>query len=202
MELLLLPCGHPVCPLQGPSFPTSPCAADSGAVAARARVCQRAEHSFAGVPCGIMDQLIALLGQKGHALLIDCRSGAPLGLSQLVSGAPGWNVPTAWPGKQSLGLVISPMLNSTPGPLRRPWCRWQTPSWPCSSLTPTSATLWAPASTRCDGASVKRWPGRWARRAFGRCSWRSLRVRVGLLPGDGWAPCCALCVALALLPVP
>nr|XP_008511563.1 PREDICTED: galactokinase [Equus przewalskii] len=47
---------------------------DSGAVAARAQVCQRAEHSFAGVPCGIMDQLIALLGQKGHALLIDCRS--------------------------------------------------------------------------------------------------------------------------------
>lgn len=39
-------------------------------------MCQRAEHSFAGVPCGIMDQLIALLGQKGHALLIDCRSGA------------------------------------------------------------------------------------------------------------------------------
>ncbi|XP_013361430.1 PREDICTED: galactokinase isoform X1 [Chinchilla lanigera] len=61
-----------LCP--GPSFPTSPCAADSGAVAARAHVCQRAEHSFAGVPCGIMDQLIALLGQKGHALLIDCRS--------------------------------------------------------------------------------------------------------------------------------
>ncbi|XP_059853989.1 galactokinase isoform X1 [Delphinus delphis] len=47
---------------------------DSGTIAARARVCQRAEHSFAGVPCGIMDQLIALLGQKGHALLIDCRS--------------------------------------------------------------------------------------------------------------------------------
>lgn len=47
---------------------------DSGAIAARAQVCQRAEHSFAGVPCGIMDQLIALLGQKGHALLIDCRS--------------------------------------------------------------------------------------------------------------------------------
>ncbi|CAO2646110.1 Galk1 [Lemmus lemmus] len=55
-------------------FPTSPCAADSGSIAARAQVCQRAEHSFAGVPCGIMDQLIALLGQKGYALLIDCRS--------------------------------------------------------------------------------------------------------------------------------
>ncbi|XP_053425535.1 galactokinase isoform X3 [Nycticebus coucang] len=47
---------------------------DSGVIAARAQVCQLAEHSFAGVPCGIMDQLIALLGQKGHALLIDCRS--------------------------------------------------------------------------------------------------------------------------------
>ncbi|XP_025323788.1 galactokinase isoform X2 [Canis lupus baileyi] len=47
---------------------------DSGSVAARAQVCQQAEHSFAGVPCGIMDQLIALLGQEGHALLIDCRS--------------------------------------------------------------------------------------------------------------------------------
>ncbi|XP_034360358.1 galactokinase [Arvicanthis niloticus] len=47
---------------------------DSGSIAARAQVCQRAEHSFAGVPCGIMDQIIALLGQKGYALLIDCRS--------------------------------------------------------------------------------------------------------------------------------
>uniref|UniRef100_F6X2B4 Galactokinase 1 n=1 Tax=Callithrix jacchus TaxID=9483 RepID=F6X2B4_CALJA len=47
---------------------------DSGTMAARAQVCQRAEHSFAGVPCGIMDQLISLMGQRGHALLIDCRS--------------------------------------------------------------------------------------------------------------------------------
>lgn len=74
---LLFQCGHPVCLLLDRCFPTSPCAADSGAIAARARVCQRAEHSFAGVPCGIMDQLIALLGQKGYALLIDCRSGPP-----------------------------------------------------------------------------------------------------------------------------
>uniref|UniRef100_F7AXE0 Galactokinase n=2 Tax=Ornithorhynchus anatinus TaxID=9258 RepID=F7AXE0_ORNAN len=47
---------------------------DSGQVVARAQVCQRAEHSFAGVPCGIMDQLISVLGQEDHALLIDCRS--------------------------------------------------------------------------------------------------------------------------------
>ncbi len=48
----------------------------------RAKLCQRAEHEFAGVPCGIMDQLASVLGREGHALLIDCRtldvSGAPM----------------------------------------------------------------------------------------------------------------------------
>uniref|UniRef100_A0AAG5CNN5 Galactokinase n=1 Tax=Anopheles atroparvus TaxID=41427 RepID=A0AAG5CNN5_ANOAO len=38
-----------------------------------AKVCQRAEHTFANVPCGIMDQLIAIGGRADHALLIDCR---------------------------------------------------------------------------------------------------------------------------------
>lgn len=35
---------------------------------------QRAENNFVGVQCGIMDQYISSLGQKEHALLIDCRS--------------------------------------------------------------------------------------------------------------------------------
>ena len=39
-----------------------------------ARACQEAEHTFAGVPCGIMDQLISVRAERGHALLIDCRS--------------------------------------------------------------------------------------------------------------------------------
>lgn len=39
-----------------------------------AKLCQRAEHTFANVPCGIMDQLIAIGGRADHALLIDCRS--------------------------------------------------------------------------------------------------------------------------------
>ena len=34
---------------------------------------QKAENSFVGMHCGIMDQLIACLGQSDHALLIDCR---------------------------------------------------------------------------------------------------------------------------------
>ncbi len=35
---------------------------------------QRAENKWVGVNCGIMDQLISAAGQKGHALLIDCRT--------------------------------------------------------------------------------------------------------------------------------
>jgi galactokinase len=38
----------------------------------RALLCQRAEHEFAGVPCGIMDQLAVGAGKAGHALLLDC----------------------------------------------------------------------------------------------------------------------------------
>ncbi|MBT7170995.1 MAG: galactokinase, partial [Phycisphaerales bacterium] len=40
-----------------------------------ALLCQKAEHDFAGTPCGIMDQAISALGQDGHALLLDCVSG-------------------------------------------------------------------------------------------------------------------------------
>ena len=41
---------------------------------ALAKAAQRAENQFVGVNCGIMDQFISVLGQKSHALLIDCRS--------------------------------------------------------------------------------------------------------------------------------
>ena len=40
-----------------------------------AALARRAENVFAGVPSGIMDQIAALLGRAGHALLLDCRSG-------------------------------------------------------------------------------------------------------------------------------
>ena len=41
---------------------------------AKALLCQWAEHEYAGMPCGIMDQFISAMGRAGHALLIDCRS--------------------------------------------------------------------------------------------------------------------------------
>jgi len=40
----------------------------------KAKICQLAEHNWAGVPCGIMDQLVSFAGKEDHALLIDCRS--------------------------------------------------------------------------------------------------------------------------------
>ena len=38
-----------------------------------ARITQRSENEYVGVPCGIMDQSISLMGRAGHALLLDCR---------------------------------------------------------------------------------------------------------------------------------
>jgi len=39
-----------------------------------AMLCQRAEHEFAGVPCGVMDQCASVLCIRDHLLLLDCRS--------------------------------------------------------------------------------------------------------------------------------
>jgi len=40
----------------------------------RAQLCREAEHEYAGVPCGIMDQLAVNCGLENHALGIDCRT--------------------------------------------------------------------------------------------------------------------------------
>jgi galactokinase len=39
----------------------------------KARLCRQAEHEFAGVPCGLMDQLASVMGDASGALLIDCQ---------------------------------------------------------------------------------------------------------------------------------
>ena len=41
----------------------------------KALLAQKAEHDFAGVPCGIMDQYASAFGKEGKLVLIDCRSG-------------------------------------------------------------------------------------------------------------------------------
>jgi len=50
----------------------------SGATLPRTRlaaICREAEHRWAGVDCGIMDQLAVLCGRRDAALRIDCASG-------------------------------------------------------------------------------------------------------------------------------
>ncbi len=37
-----------------------------------AATCRTAEREFAGVPCGVMDQIASTAGNEGHAILIDC----------------------------------------------------------------------------------------------------------------------------------
>jgi galactokinase len=39
-----------------------------------AKLCQRSEREFVGVPCGIMDQYISVFGREHSAVKIDCRS--------------------------------------------------------------------------------------------------------------------------------
>jgi len=58
-----------------------------------ARIAQKAENVYVGMPCGIMDQSVSIMGEKGSALLLDCRdlstkhipfNISPLGLELLV----------------------------------------------------------------------------------------------------------------------
>ncbi|MDR2756434.1 MAG: galactokinase, partial [Planctomycetaceae bacterium] len=43
----------------------------------KALLCQKAEHLYAHMPCGIMDQFISAMGRESHAMLLDCRSRVP-----------------------------------------------------------------------------------------------------------------------------
>ena len=54
------------------AFQVSSCLAVDGVK--RAQLCQKAENEFVGMRCGIMDQYVISMGQRDHALLIDCRS--------------------------------------------------------------------------------------------------------------------------------
>lgn len=43
----------------------------------KALLCQKAEHDFAHVPCGIMDQFASAFGKTNRLVMIDCRTGEP-----------------------------------------------------------------------------------------------------------------------------
>ena len=39
----------------------------------KALACQKAEHEYANVPCGIMDQFVCTMAKAGCAFLLDCK---------------------------------------------------------------------------------------------------------------------------------
>ena len=87
-----------------------------------ARVAQRAEHEFAGMRCGIMDQMIACHGRAGAALLLDTRSLARPVAAAAAGGARG--------GLQHDGRATRwRRVSTTRG---APTAR---PAWPCSRAT-------------------------------------------------------------------
>ena len=56
---------------------------------ALAKLCQTAEHEYAGVPCGIMDQAAVLNCREGHLLLLDCDSET---FEHALFDAPDWRL--------------------------------------------------------------------------------------------------------------
>ena len=57
-----------------------------------AKLCQDAERRSSGVPCGLMDQLACLYGERGRALFIDCRDLAV--------------TPVPWPGSDYAVVIV------------------------------------------------------------------------------------------------
>ncbi len=90
-----------------------------------ARLCQRAEREFVGMPCGIMDQYISVFGEEHAAICIDCRS-----LKHQVVRLPGrrrrswpstpWSS-TSWPAPHTKNAPSS-------APPRWRWCAAAIPS--------------------------------------------------------------------------
>ena len=82
------------------------------APAQKALLCQEAEHRFAGVPCGIMDQFASVFGLEDHLLLLDCQTQAV--------------TPVALKDRSVTFLVINTNvrheLGSSAYPLRRAQC--------------------------------------------------------------------------------
>ncbi|MFC0600278.1 galactokinase [Streptomyces palmae] len=67
-----------------------------------ARLCQRAENRFVGVPCGIMDQTASACCTAGHALFLDTRALSPRGPE---GGDGGRQVPFD-PAARGLRLLV------------------------------------------------------------------------------------------------
>jgi galactokinase len=79
---------------------------------------QRAEHLATGVPCGVQDQLAALCGVEGHALLLDCRTlefepiAIPAAARVVIvhSGVPRTLAGSPWATRRAEALALAERL--------------------------------------------------------------------------------------------
>jgi len=106
----------------------------------KALLCQKAEHHYAGMPCGIMDQFTSVLGQASHLLLLDCRSTEV----QLV--------PLADPDVEVLiiNTNVKHELTGSEYPLRRSQCETAARTMGVRSLRDASPALLAEFSASLD----------------------------------------------------
>jgi galactokinase len=121
------------------------CAAQLDRIA-KALLCQRAEHSYAQVPCGIMDGFIATVARAGHVLLLDCRSHET-----------EW-LPLADPAVSVLVINtrVRHQLANSQYPLRQRECRAAAAALGVATLREASPQMLSERAAAMDGASFRR----------------------------------------------
>ena len=113
---------------------------------AKALLCQRAEHVYAGVPCGIMDAFIATRARAGQVLLLDCRSHECVWL------------PFADPAVTVLMIntQVKHQLAHSEYPVRRRECMAAAQALGVASLRDASLRMLAERAAAVDALSVRR----------------------------------------------
>lgn len=107
----------------------------------RAEIARQAEHEWAGVPCGIMDQFASVMGRAGHAMVIDCSTEA-------VEYVP---MPSE---REAVIVVMNTMvkheLASGEYAIRQSWCQRATTTLGIAKLSDASAAMVKAASGGMD----------------------------------------------------
>lgn len=138
----------------------------------KALLCQKAEHEYAKMPCGVMDQFIATFGKKDHAMLLDCRSREPK------------HIPLSDP---SVGVLIANTnvkheLTGSEYPERRAQCEEAAQFLGVPALRDASMKMLLAAENRMEPTQFRR-----ARHVIGEED-RTLAMADALVEGD-WESC-------------
>ncbi|MBV8974820.1 MAG: galactokinase, partial [Sinobacteraceae bacterium] len=112
----------------------------------KVRLCQEAEHRFAGVPCGIMDPYVVSLAVRDHLLLLDCQSCQA---RMIEFSDPAVSV-------LIVATNVKHSLAASEYPLRRRQCEAAARMLGVPSLRAVSERQFARAAAQLDALSLKR----------------------------------------------